>query len=122
MPTTEVRATRNAEVAMPIVGEPAPIKNPFVIPGLRKLNIDSNLNPNYAFEHFIEGECNCLAERRLCRGQQTWRDGVQSASYIRRGGFGKNTLGACHWVGNQKSPTGQNGALCQLRAIHASIH
>ena len=30
MPTTEVRATRNAEVAMPIVGEPAPIKNPFV--------------------------------------------------------------------------------------------
>ena len=33
MPTTEVRATRNAEVAMPIVGEPAPIKNPFVIPG-----------------------------------------------------------------------------------------
>ena len=27
MPTTEVRATRNAEVAMPIVGEPAPIKN-----------------------------------------------------------------------------------------------
>ena len=24
MPTTEVRATRNAEVAMPIVGEPAP--------------------------------------------------------------------------------------------------
>jgi chromosomal replication initiator protein len=61
MPTTEVRATRNAEVAMPVVGEPAPIKNPFVIPGLRKLNIDSNLNPNYAFDNFIEGECNRLA-------------------------------------------------------------
>ena len=61
MPTTEVRATRNAEVAMPIVGEPAPIRNPFVIPGLRKLKIDSNLNPNYVFEHFIEGECNRLA-------------------------------------------------------------
>ena len=61
VPTTEVRATRNAEVSMPIVGEPAPIKNPFVIPGLRKLNIDSNLNPNYAFDSFIEGECNRLA-------------------------------------------------------------
>ena len=61
VPTSEVRATRNAAVAMPVVGEPAPIKNPFVIPGLRKLNIDSNLNPNYAFENFIEGECNRLA-------------------------------------------------------------
>jgi len=61
VPTTEVRATRNAQVAMPVVGEPAPIKNPFVIPGLRKLNIDSNLNPNYSFENFIEGECNRLA-------------------------------------------------------------
>ena len=39
----------------------APIKNPFVIPGLKKLNIDSNLNPKYSFENFIEGESNRLA-------------------------------------------------------------
>jgi chromosomal replication initiator protein len=37
------------------------IKNPFIIPGLRKVNIDSNLNPNYTFENFIEGDCNRLA-------------------------------------------------------------
>lgn len=36
------------------------IKNPFVIPGLKKVNIDPNLNPNYTFENFIEGECNRL--------------------------------------------------------------
>lgn len=40
----------------------ANIKNPFVIPGIRRLVIDSQLNPNYTFESFIEGDCN-----RLCR-------------------------------------------------------
>ena len=61
VPTSNQAATKNPSVQMPIVGEPAPIKNPFVIPGLRKLKIDSNLNPNYAFDSFIEGECNRLA-------------------------------------------------------------
>ena len=61
VPTSHRAATRNPEVNMPIVGQPAPIKNPFVIPGLRKLKIDSNLNPNYAFDSFVEGECNRLA-------------------------------------------------------------
>ena len=32
------------------------IRNPFVIPGLRKVNVDSNLNPNYSFENFVEGD------------------------------------------------------------------
>ena len=37
------------------------IKNPFVIPGIKKMKIDSQLNPNYLFENFIEGDCNRLA-------------------------------------------------------------
>ncbi|MCP9290930.1 MULTISPECIES: chromosomal replication initiator protein DnaA [Gracilimonas] len=37
------------------------IENPFVIPGIRKTKIDSNLNNNYVFERFIEGDCNRLA-------------------------------------------------------------
>ena len=40
----------------------ANIKNPFVIPGIRKVVIDPQLNPNYTFDTFVEGECN-----RLCR-------------------------------------------------------
>jgi len=41
---------------------PPSIKNPFVIPGIRNMqNIESQLNPNYTFEHYIEGECNQLA-------------------------------------------------------------
>ncbi len=37
------------------------IKNPFVIPGIKKVRIDSLLNQNYQFENFIEGDCNRLA-------------------------------------------------------------
>ncbi|MBT8221464.1 MAG: chromosomal replication initiator protein DnaA [Bacteroidia bacterium] len=36
------------------------IKNPFVIPGIRKLNIDPQLNVNYTFGNLIEGDCNKL--------------------------------------------------------------
>lgn len=40
---------------------PEHIENPFVIPGIRKAKIDSNLNNNYVFDRFIEGDCNRLA-------------------------------------------------------------
>ena len=38
-----------------------PVPNPFVIPGIRKFEVESNLNANYTFETFIEGDCNRLA-------------------------------------------------------------
>jgi len=37
------------------------IQNPFVVPGLKKLQVDPQLNRNYTFDTFIEGECNRLA-------------------------------------------------------------
>lgn len=37
------------------------IKNPFVIPGLKKLQVNPQLNQNYSFDNFIEGDCNRLA-------------------------------------------------------------
>ena len=39
----------------------ANIKNPFVIPGLKKIIIDPQLSPALTFSTFIEGECNRLA-------------------------------------------------------------
>lgn len=39
----------------------ASIRNPFIIPGLKKLNVESQLNPAYGFDTFVEGECNRLA-------------------------------------------------------------
>ncbi|NBC24385.1 MAG: chromosomal replication initiator protein DnaA, partial [Bacteroidetes bacterium] len=37
------------------------IRNPFVIPGIKKPALDPQLNEKYTFEHFIEGDCNALA-------------------------------------------------------------
>lgn len=37
------------------------IKNPFVIPGIKKMKIDPQLNANYTFDTYIEGDCNRLA-------------------------------------------------------------
>ncbi len=37
------------------------IKNPFVIPGIRKFKMDPQLNTSYVFDTFIEGDCNKLA-------------------------------------------------------------
>lgn len=37
------------------------VPNPFVIPGIRHFEVDSNLNPSYTFDTFIEGDCNRLA-------------------------------------------------------------
>ncbi len=45
--------------------EPAPgsqsIPNPFVIPGIRKFEVDSHLDHQFTFNSFIEGDCNRLA-------------------------------------------------------------
>lgn len=51
---------KNQSIPMPIALN-KDIKNPFVIPGLKKLQVDPQLNPNYTFENFIEGDCNRLA-------------------------------------------------------------
>ncbi|MBX2876335.1 MAG: chromosomal replication initiator protein DnaA [Saprospiraceae bacterium] len=37
------------------------VKNPFVIPGIKKLKIDPQLNSSYTFDTYIEGDCNRLA-------------------------------------------------------------
>ena len=52
----------NNEMDFPLVIN-NPVKNPFVIPGLKKVQIDPQLNPNYTFESFVEGDCNRVARR-----------------------------------------------------------
>ncbi len=46
---------------MPLETDAHSIKNPFIIPGIKKLHVDPQLNPDYSFTNFIEGECNRLA-------------------------------------------------------------
>jgi chromosomal replication initiator protein len=63
-PTSHKNATRNKAVAMPIDlnrGRSRDIPNPFIIPGLKKIKVDSQLVDTYSFDNFVEGDCNRLA-------------------------------------------------------------
>jgi len=49
------------EIDVPIKSKNPELKNPFVIPGIRNIKIESQLNPNYNFDNFLEGDSNRLA-------------------------------------------------------------
>ncbi len=53
--------THNTDTYTPGMVDTESIKNPFVIPGIRKSRIEPQLNPNYTFVNYIEGDCNRLA-------------------------------------------------------------
>lgn len=61
IPTSNISTVKNPSVSMPLDIGSKTIKNPFIIPGLKKVVVDSQLNPNYSFENFVEGDCNRLA-------------------------------------------------------------
>lgn len=50
---------KNRPVSIPLEDR-AEIKNPFIIPGIKKVHVDSNLNSDYTFDNFVEGDCNKL--------------------------------------------------------------
>jgi chromosomal replication initiator protein len=61
VPTSNRRELKNPSVALPIEINSNTIRNPFIIPGLKKVNVESQLNPAYSFENYVEGDCNRLA-------------------------------------------------------------
>jgi chromosomal replication initiator protein len=60
-PARNNKEIKNTPVSVPLDASDNTIRNPFVIPGLKKLDIDPRLNPENSFDNFIEGECNRLA-------------------------------------------------------------
>ncbi|MEI6823516.1 MAG: chromosomal replication initiator protein DnaA [Bacteroidota bacterium] len=64
VPTSNKKATQNQAVNMPIDinnNSSKEIPNPFIIPGLKKIKVNSQLIDHYSFDNFIEGDCNRLA-------------------------------------------------------------
>ncbi|HRO41680.1 MAG TPA: chromosomal replication initiator protein DnaA [Flavipsychrobacter sp.] len=41
--------------------DPTNIKTPYAIPGLKRMQIDPQLNANYLFDNYVEGDCNRVA-------------------------------------------------------------
>lgn len=67
VPSTEERTPASATADMTAISrhvsqtDTSQIKNPFVIPGMKRLRIDPQLNAKYTFSTHVEGECNRLA-------------------------------------------------------------
>ncbi len=62
VPAGNAKIYSNNETDFPLIIN-SPVKNPFVIPGLKKMHIDPQLNPIYLFDTYIEGDCNRVARR-----------------------------------------------------------
>ncbi len=61
IPSSNRTAVKSQDVEVPLKNKSPELKNPFVIPGIRNVKIESQLNPNYNFENFLEGDSNRLA-------------------------------------------------------------
>jgi chromosomal replication initiator protein len=61
IPSSNRGQMMDQEIDVPIKSKNPELKNPFVIPGIRNIKIESQLNPNYNFENFLEGDSNRLA-------------------------------------------------------------
>ena len=61
IPSNYRDSVKPQNVSAPLTSKVHELKNPFVIPGIRNLEIESQLNPNYSFDNFLEGDSNRLA-------------------------------------------------------------
>ncbi len=62
VPASGNKTFNHNEMNFPLVID-NPVKNPFVIPGLKKMQIDPQLNHNYTFDNYVEGDSNRVARR-----------------------------------------------------------
>jgi len=76
------------------------IKNPFVIPGLQKLQVNPQLNQNYTFDNFIEGDCNRLARSAGCAVAQK-PGGTSFNPLMVYGGVGLGKTHLVQAIGNE---------------------
>jgi len=61
IPSANRSTLKSQDVDIPLNNKNPELRNPFVIPGIRNVKIESQLNPNYSFENFLEGDSNRLA-------------------------------------------------------------
>ncbi|GGZ67415.1 chromosomal replication initiator protein DnaA [Algibacter mikhailovii] len=61
IPSSNRLGLKSQDVDIPLNNKSPQLRNPFVIPGIRNVKIESQLNPNYSFENFLEGDSNRLA-------------------------------------------------------------
>ena len=75
-------------------------RNPFVFPGLKKIKADPNLNPQYNFDNFVEGECNRLA-RNAGKAVARKPGGTAFNPLVIYGNVGLGKTHIAHAIGNE---------------------
>lgn len=99
------------------------IKNPFVIPGLKRSQIDPQLNPNYVFDSYVEGECNRLARSAgYAVAQKPGGTSFNPLVIYSSSGLGKTHL--IHAIGNETKRLHPNRTVLYVSAekfIHQFI-
>ncbi len=76
------------------------IVNPFALPGIQRVRIEPQLNPQFTFENYIQGECNALALNAGLRISQAPGNSGFNPLFIFGGvGVGKTHLAQA--IGNQ---------------------
>lgn len=98
LPSTERTAMKTQEVDAPYKNMNPELKNPFVIPGIRNLKIESQLNPNYSFDNFLEGESNRLA-RSAGMAVANKPGGTSFNPFLIFGGVGLGKTHLAHAIG-----------------------
>ncbi|MEE9349818.1 MAG: DnaA/Hda family protein, partial [Flavobacteriaceae bacterium] len=61
VPSSDRKPFNSQGITVPLDIDKRELRNPFIIPGIQKVKIESQLNPNYNFDNFIEGDSNRLA-------------------------------------------------------------
>lgn len=76
------------------------IKNPFIIPGIRRIKVDPQLHESLTFENFIEGDCNRLARSAgLAVSQNPGKTAFNPLFFFGDTGLGKTHLAQS--IGNE---------------------
>ena len=75
------------------------IKNPFVIPGLKRSKVQSNINPKYTFDNYIAGDCNRLG-RSAGEAIAKKPGGTAFNPLVIYGGVGLGKTHLAHAIGN----------------------
>jgi len=100
VPTSNRPSIKNPDVAFPFLAR-SPTKeipDPFVIPGIQKMNVNSQLVERYTFDNFLEGDCNRLARSAgLAIGKNPGKTAFNPLFVYSKVGLGKSHL--AHAIG-----------------------
>ncbi len=100
MPASTHNATAENNYIEALHRDETPVKNPFAIPGLKRSQIDPQLNPNYTFDSYIEGDCNRLS-RNAGLAVSDKPGGTSFNPLVVYGGVGLGKTHLSHAIGNK---------------------